>query len=67
MEKLESRGEIAVRDEPHGGAISPYTTSLVLKPSTLQNLLMKRSEAYMAKSLWVEALNDANKVRCSVA
>ncbi|KAN0088041.1 hypothetical protein V8E55_006662 [Tylopilus felleus] len=28
----------------------------------VQNLLIKRSQAYMAKGLWVEALNDANKV-----
>ena len=58
MEKLESSGDTAVSDERHGGAV---------KPATLQNLLMKRSQAYMAKGLWVEALNDANKVRCSVS
>ncbi|KAN0087925.1 hypothetical protein V8E55_006546 [Tylopilus felleus] len=33
----------------------------VLKPTTLRNLLRKRSQAYTAKGLWVEALNDANK------
>ena len=67
MEKLESSGNTAVNDEQHGGAVSHYPISLVLKPGTLQNLLIKRSQAYTAKGLWVEALNDANKVRCSVS
>ena len=68
MEKLpvESSGDTAVGDEPHGGAVSHYPTSLVLKPAILQNLLIKRSQAYVAKGLWEEALNDANKVRCAV-
>ena len=67
MEKLESSGDTAVSDERHGGAVSHYPTSLVLKPATVQNLLIKRSKAYMAKGLTVEALNDANKVRCSMS
>ncbi|KAN0078203.1 hypothetical protein V8E55_010260 [Tylopilus felleus] len=62
MEKLASSGDTAVSGERHGGAVSHYPTSLALKPATLQNLLIKRSQAYMAKGLWVEALNDANKV-----
>ena len=61
MEKLESSGDAAVSNEWH------YPTSLVLKPVTLQNLLIKRGRAYMANGLWVEALNDANKVCCSVS
>ena len=67
MEKLESSRDTAMSDERHGGAVSHYPTSLVLKPAMVQNLLIKRSKAYMAKGLWVEALNDANKVRCSAA
>ena len=66
MEKLESGGDTAVSNERHGGAVSHYPTSLVLKPITLRDLLIKRSKAYMVKGLWVEALNDANKVRCSM-
>ncbi|KAN0101238.1 hypothetical protein V8E55_001222 [Tylopilus felleus] len=62
MEKLESCGDTAVSDEQHGGAVSHYPTSLVVKPAMVQNLLIKRSKAYMAKGLCVEALNDANKV-----
>ena len=62
MEKLESSGDTTVSDERHGGTVSCYPTSLVLKPVTLQNLLIKRSQAYIAKGLFVEALNDANKV-----
>ena len=67
MEKLESSEDTAVSDEQHGGAVPYCPTSLVLNPVTLQNLLIKRSKAYTAKGLWVEALNDANKVRCSVS
>ena len=67
MEKLKSSGDTTVSDERHGGAVFHYPTSQVLKPATLRNLLSKRSQAYMAKGLWVEALNDANKVHCSVA
>ena len=67
MEKLESSGDTTVSDEQHGGAVSHYPTSLVLKPATLQNLLIKRSKAYMAKGLWEEVLNDAKKVRFSVS
>ena len=66
MEKLESSGDTAVSDKQHGGAVSHYPTS-PLKPGTLHNLLIKRSKAYMAKGLWVDALNDANNVRYSVA
>ncbi|KAN0087902.1 hypothetical protein V8E55_006523 [Tylopilus felleus] len=62
MEKLESSGDTAVSEERHGAAVSHYPTSLVLKPATLQNFLIKRSKAYVAKGLWVEALNDAKKV-----
>ena len=64
MEKLQSSGDTAVSDKWHGSAIFHYPASPVLKPATLQNLLIKRSNAYMAKGLWVEALNDANKVPC---
>ena len=67
MEKLESSGNTAVSDERHGGAVSHFPTALLLKPGTLQNLLIKRSKAYVVKGLWAEALNDANKVRCSVS
>ena len=67
MDKLESSGDTTVSNEQHGGAVSHYPTSLALNPAVVQNLLIKRSKAYVAKGLWVEALNDASKVRCSVA
>ena len=67
MEKLDSNGDTAVSDERHAGTVSHYLASPVFKPATLQNLLIKRSNAYMAKGLWAEALNDANKVCCSVS
>ncbi|KAN0087988.1 hypothetical protein V8E55_006609 [Tylopilus felleus] len=62
MEKLESSGDTAASDDRYSGAVSHYPTSSAVKPTMLQNLLIKRSKAYMAKGLWVEALNDANKV-----
>ena len=64
MEKPQSSGDTAVGDKRHGSAVFHYPASPVLKPATLQNLLIKRSNAYMAKGLWMEALNDTNKVRC---
>ena len=64
MEKLESSRDTAVSDKRHGSVISHYRASPVLKPATLHNLLIKRSNAYVAKGLWAEALNDANKVGC---
>ena len=64
MEKLHSSGDTARSDKQHGSAVFHYPASPVLKPATLQNLLIKRSNAYMAKGLWLEALNDANRVRC---
>ena len=67
MEKLESSGDTAVSDEWYGGAVSHFPTSVVPKSDTLQILLIKRSRAYVAKDLWVEALNDANKVGCSLS
>ncbi|KAN0087909.1 hypothetical protein V8E55_006530 [Tylopilus felleus] len=62
MEKLESNRDTAASNEQHGGVVSHYPTSPVLKPGVVQNLLIKRSKAYVAKGLWVEVLNDVSKV-----
>ena len=45
-------------------AISQYSVALALDPVTQQGLFIKRIKGYMARSLWLDALNDANKV-CS--
>lgn len=48
-------------------AISKYSTALSLEPvAPPSNLLIKRSKAYSALSLWEYALNDADKVRSRV-
>ena len=64
--KLESLGDVAMSDERHGDAISHYSVALSFDPTVRKGLFIKRSKAYMAKSLWKEALNDANKVRPAV-
>jgi hypothetical protein len=64
-EKLESFGDIAMRTERHDDAILQYSTALSFDSESPPDLLVKRSKAYIAKGLWKDALNDANKV-CSV-
>ena len=46
----------------HDVAISQYSVALSLNPTAPQGLFIKRSEAYIARGLWEDALNDANKV-----
>ena len=65
MEKLQGSGDTATSAERNSDAVSHCSAPLVVNPATLQNLLIKRSKAYMAKGLWMEALHDANKVRVS--
>ena len=48
--------------EQYDDAISHYSEALLLCPVTPLPILLKRSEAYMAKDLWERALNDADKV-----
>ena len=43
-------------------AISQYSAALSLDPAAPQGLFIKRSKAYIARDLWEDALNDANKV-----
>ena len=44
-------------------AISEYSLALSLDPTSPQDLFVKRSKAYVAKGLWENGLNNANKVR----
>ena len=61
--KLENLGDTAMGIERYDDAISHYSEALHLHPVTPLSFLLKRSKAYVAKGLWEQALNDANKVR----
>ena len=60
--KLEGLGDTAMSAGRHDVAISQYSVALSLNPAAPQGLFIKRSKAYLAKGLWQDALNDANKV-----
>ena len=60
--KLEGLGDTAMSAERHDDAISQYSVALSLNPAVPQGLFIKRSKAYVARGLWQDALNDANKV-----
>ena len=61
--KLEGLGDTAMNAERHDVAISQYSVALSLNPAAPQGLFIKRSNAYIARGLWQDALNDANKAR----
>ncbi|KAG9310380.1 hypothetical protein JVU11DRAFT_9515 [Chiua virens] len=60
--KLEALGDAAMTVQQYAEAISQYSMALSLEPPTLLPLLEKRSEAYAARGMWDDALNDANQV-----
>jgi len=64
---LEYLGDAAMNAQQLNEAISEYLSALTLDPPTPQGLFIKRSKVYVAQSLWENALNDANKVRCFVS
>ena len=55
--KLEDLG-----DRRSDDAVSHYSAALALDPASPQDLLIKRSKAYLAGGSWEVALDDANKV-----
>lgn len=61
--RLEDLGDTAMSAERHDDAIALYSTALSLNPSVPQRLFLKRSKAYVAMGSWLEALDDADKVR----
>ena len=63
--KLEHLGDTAATAQRLDEAIFVYSSALSLEPAASSGLLVKRSKAYAAKSLWEKALNDANEV-CSL-
>lgn len=48
----------------HDDAIVQYSAALALDPAFPQDILIKRCKEYVAKGLWEDALEDANRVRC---
>ena len=48
-------------------AISEYSAALSIDPPAPQGLYIRRSKAYIARSMWEDALNDANKARSFVS
>jgi tetratricopeptide (TPR) repeat protein len=64
--KLDYIGDAAVNANQLDKAICEYSSALSLNPVFLQDVLVKRSKAYIALRLWEDALNDANKVRAFV-
>jgi hypothetical protein len=61
--KLEDLGNAALRAQRDDDAISEYSLALSLDPTSPQDLLIKRSKAYVAKGLWENGLKDADQVR----
>jgi tetratricopeptide (TPR) repeat protein len=58
----ERLGDIAVDAKRYDEAISHYTTALSLNPPSPQDILIKRSKAFLATGSWKQALDDANQV-----
>jgi tetratricopeptide (TPR) repeat protein len=65
--KQEYLGDAAMNAQQFEEAISEYSSVLSLDPVEPAALFIKRSGAYVALSLWEDALNDANKVRSFVS
>jgi hypothetical protein len=61
-QKLEDLGDAALRAQRDDDAISEYSLALSLDPTSPQDLLIKRSKAYVAKGSCENGLQDANKV-----
>ncbi|KAF8128156.1 hypothetical protein EV363DRAFT_1085280, partial [Boletus edulis] len=60
LEKLEHLGDVAVDARRHEEAITHYTTALSLKPPTPQDIIIKRSKAFVEIGSWKEAVDDAD-------
>jgi len=65
--KLEYLGDASMNAQRLDSAIAEYSAALSLDPPISQNLFIRRSKAYIARGLWKDALNDANKVRFFVS
>jgi len=65
--KLEYLGDAAMNAQQHSEAISEYSAALSLDPPAPQGLFIGRSKAYIARGMWEDALNDANKVHSFVS
>ena len=63
--KLGDLGDHSMNAGQYDEAILEYTTALALNPTTLQDLLGKRSKAHAGGGKWEDALSDANQVALS--
>ncbi|KAN0087969.1 hypothetical protein V8E55_006590, partial [Tylopilus felleus] len=61
-EKLGHLGDTAMDAQQHDEAISYYTTALSLGPACPQNVLIRRSKAWLATGEWEKARDDADQV-----
>ncbi|KAG9310462.1 hypothetical protein JVU11DRAFT_9605 [Chiua virens] len=62
LEKLPSLGGAAASVQRPDDAIAYYSAALSLNPAFPQDILVKRSQAYMVNGLWEDALDDTNQV-----
>ncbi|KAG9310443.1 hypothetical protein JVU11DRAFT_9583 [Chiua virens] len=62
IENLVRRGDAAVCVQRHDNAIIQYSAALSLNPCVPQDILIRRSKAYMARGLWANAFDDTNHV-----
>ena len=61
--KLERLGDSAADAQQYDKAISCYTSALSLNPTSRQDIVIKRSKAYLITGSWKQALDDAEQVK----
>lgn len=64
LKSLESLGDSALASQNYTEAITHYSATLSMGPTTRDGILVKRSNAHAAVGAWNDALNDADEV-CS--
>ncbi|KAG9314864.1 hypothetical protein JVU11DRAFT_3961 [Chiua virens] len=62
LEMSQSLGDDAMSSQRPDDAIAHYSAALSLNPALPQRTLVKRSQAYIMKGLWEDALNDTNQL-----
>ena len=66
-ENLERLGDGAMDNQKHDEAIKYYSSALSVYPPDTQRFFILRSKVGMAKSLWEDAVEDANEVSSIVS
>jgi hypothetical protein len=67
FEQLERFGDSAMESLRHGEAHKYYSAALSIQPAETRGYFIMRSKGRMAKGLWEDALDDANKVSSVVS